>query len=193
MKATSIGGSRSRERFGVLGLGLLIVATVSVYLALRSSALENSGGATSLLPYQMLSRDLVSSDQTVFAGLQQALGSVEAVRAAAARWPDATVLGSIGSTPYTWSDVRQGLFLNYLARPTTDASAAAWLLLIQEPDPLATPDPAPNDETHHRLPDGTTLHVSIWDVPEKSRTSGFAAIPQPQNEGWTQLLMGTGR
>ena len=51
-------------------------------------------------------------------------------------------------------------------------------------------DPAPNDETHHRLPDGTTLHVSIWNMPEAKRRSGFAALRLPQNEGWTNWLVG---
>jgi len=63
----------------------------------------------------------------------------------------------------------------------------AWLLEIQEPEPGAAPDPAPNDEEHHRLPDGTTLHVYVWmhrlggQVP-----SGF--VPQPQNTGWIEMF-----
>jgi hypothetical protein len=28
-------------------------------------------------------------------------------------------------------------------------------------------------------------------VPEKSRATGFTVTPLPQNEGWTQLMIGT--
>jgi hypothetical protein len=86
----------------------------------------------------------------------------------------------------------QGGTVNYVGIPN-EPSAAAWLLAILEPEAGAPPDPAPNDETHHRLPDGTTLHVSIWQVPENTRRSGFSAVAMPQNEGWTQLLVGTAR
>ena len=72
----------------------------------------------------------------------------------------------------------------------SDPSQPAWVLVILEPEPGAPADPAPNDETHHRLPDGTTLHVSIWSMPEAKRRSGFAALRLPQNEGWTNWLVG---
>ena len=181
---TSEIGPKSRERYGVIGLGLLIVATIGIYLVLRSSALESNGGGGGLLPYQSLVHDLVSSDQTTFAEMHRQLAEIEKARATAGRWPDAS---SVTLPPYNWSTTRQGFFLNYLAKPHDDVSAAAWLLLVQEPDPLATPDPAPNDETHHRLPDGTVLHVSVW-------THRFGGqVPneffrQPEAAGWTQVL-----
>ena len=188
MKTTSVGGSRSRERFGVLALAVLIVVTVSAYLALRSSALESTGSAANLMPYQTLARDLVSSDQAMFTDLQQTLVKVEGERAAATKWPDPSTLQATESSSYAWTGARQGFFMNYLARPSTDASGTAWLLLIQEPDPLATPDPAPNDETHHRLPDGTVLHVGIW----MHRFGGQVPadfVRQPDVAGWTQVLV----
>jgi hypothetical protein len=188
MKTTSVGGSESRERLGVIALGVLILVTVSAYLALRSSALESTGSPADLMPYQTLARDLVSSDQIVFTGLQQTLIRVEGERATASKWPDANTLGATGSPSYTWTASRQGFFMNYLARPATDAAGTAWLLLIQEPDPLATSDPAPNDETHHRLPDGTVLHVGIW----MHRFGGQVPpsfVRQPEVAGWTQVLV----
>ena len=187
MKTQSIGRA-GRERFGVLGLAALIVTMVGVYLALRSSALDGADGGT-LLPYQALVRNLVSSDQAMFGDLQKSLIEVEAARARTGRWPEAA--GPDGPTPprsYKWMGSREGLFFNYLAIPSDDVSAAAWLLVIQEPDPAAVPDPAPNDEEHHRLPDGTVLHVSIWthrfgeQVPREF-------VRQPQTAGWVQVLM----
>jgi len=184
MKSTPVGGSKSRERFGVIALGVLIIATVGIYLALRSSALESTGAAGSLMPYQTLVRDLPSSDQALYASLYGQFAGLENARAVTGKWPDAATL-ELAS--YAWSGARQGFYLNYLAKPASDVSAAAWLLVIQEPDPLATPDPAPNDETHHRLPDGTVLHVGVW----SHRFGGQVPsdfVRQPEASGWTQVL-----
>src|SRR4029077_19233010 len=68
----------------------------------------------------------------------------------------------IPSSAYKWTRTQEGLVVNYLAVPSDDDAAAAWLLRIQEPDPNTPLDVAPNDEVHHRLPDGTVLHVTIW-------------------------------
>jgi hypothetical protein len=184
MTETSIIPSGGRESTRVLALAALVVLAVAAYLALKSSALE-SPGAASLLPYQELVVTLVGADQAMFADLTKQMIDVEGMRAAGGQWPDAGRLKSL--TGFTWTASREGYFLNYLATPGDDRSAAAWLLVIQEPDPQALVDPAPNDETHHRLPDGTVLHVSIW-------THRFGAqidrkfVRQPERSGWTQVL-----
>ena len=184
MTRTSVVGAVSRERFGVIGLAGLILVTVAVYLALKSSVLESTSPSR-LMPYQTLVRTLVSSDQAIYEDLQKRLPEIERVRVATGRWPDASTLGVL--SPYTWSKAQEGFFLNYLATPSSDVSDAAWLLVIQEPDPQAPPDPAPNDETHRRLPDGTILHVTIW----THRFGGQvrqAFVRQPESAGWTQVL-----
>ena len=64
----------------------------------------------------------------------------------------------------------------------------AWLVLVQEPEPGAPPDPAKEDEEHHRLIDGTKLHVSTWLHPDGDRVAaGFVRLPQAN--GWTQLYV----
>ena len=184
MTPTTLVSSGGRERAGVLGLAALVVLAIAVYLALKSSAVE-SPGAGSLLPYQELAATLINADQTMFADLTKQMLEIEALRAAQGRWPDAGRLEAPAG--FRWTTSREGYFLNYLATPTDDGSAAAWLLVIQEPDPQAPTDPAPNDETHHRLPDGTVLHVSIW----THRFGGQidrAFVRQPERNGWTQVL-----
>ena len=122
-----------------------------------------------------LIRDASPADQRVFRELQEGLLEAERIRAQTGRWPDVATLAAEGIPPlrpirrrkstYKWTSVRQDWVTNYLGVPS-DPSRPAWVLVILEPEPGAPPDPAPNDETHHRLTDGTTLHVSIWNMPE---------------------------
>ena len=177
-------GIIKRERSGVIALAALIVVSVAAYLALKSSVLESTG-PNRLMPYQTLARTLVSSEQAMFADLQKRIADLESRRAATGRWPEASAAAS--DAPYEWSTAREGFFVNYLARPTTDASASAWLIVIQEPDPQSPPDTAPNDETHHRLPDGTVLHVTIWSHRYGGQIAN-AFVRQPETSGWTQIL-----
>jgi hypothetical protein len=152
-----------------------------------------------LLPFQKLIRDAPPEEQRVFRELQEGLLEAERIRAQTGHWPDVSTLEAEGIPPfaldptqkiaYKWTSVRQDWATNYLGVPS-DTSQPAWVLVILEPEPGAPADPAPNDETHHRLPDGTTLHVSIWNLPEGKRRSGFAALRLPQNEGWTNWLVG---
>jgi hypothetical protein len=191
------------ETLNVLKASAAVVALVAAYLlrpALFGGADARGSRPADLLPFQRLVGDAPGGDQRMFRELQEGLLEAERARATTGQWPDSRTSANDGIPPfapdptrkdaaYRWSTLVQGTTVNYVGVPTT-ASASAWLLVIIEPEAGAPPDPAPNDETHHRLPDGTTLHVSIWQVPEKIRKSGFSAIQLPQNEGWTQLLIG---
>jgi hypothetical protein len=188
-------------------LNVLKVA-VAIVLVAAADVFRPSIGASDvarelpigLLPYQQLIRDAPAGDQRLFRELREGLLEAERIRAETGHWPDVTTLTAEAIPPfapdptrkleYTWTSVRQDWATNYLGVPA-DPSQRAWLLVILEPEPGAPADPAPNDETHHRLPDGTTLHVSIWSMPEDKRRSGFAALRLPQNDGWTNWLVGT--
>lgn len=193
------------ETLNVIKASAAIIVLVAGYLfrpAMLGGADSGSvSRAANLLPFQALVRDVPGADQRMFRELQEGLLEAERIRDTTGKWPDAAALAAEGIPPfgqdptrqtasYRWSTLIQGTTLNYLGIPNT-SSAPAWLMVVIEPEPGAPPDPAPNDETHHRLSDGTTLHVSIWSTPERHRTSGFTAMPLPQNEGWTQLLIGT--
>ena len=195
------------ETLNVLKVSAAIVVLVAAYLfrpvMFGGTDVRSVSRPADLLPFQSLVRDAASTDQRMFRELQEGLLEAERIRTATGRWPDAAAMAADGIPPfaadptrkaaaYGWSTLVQGVTVNYVGIPTT-ATAPAWLLVIIEPESGAPPDPAPNDETHHRLVDGTTLHVSIWQVPEKTRKGGFSAVPLPQNEGWTQLLVGSGR
>ena len=190
------------ETLNVLKAAAAIVLVIAAYLFRPSLGDRVAGGnraAFGLLPYQKVVRDAPAAEQRIFRELQEGLLEAEGIRAATGHWPDVSTLSAQGVPPfapdptqkidYKWTSVRQDWVTNYLGVPA-DPAATAWVLVILEPEPGAPPDPAPNDETHHRLPDGTTLHVSIWNMPENKRRSGLAALRLPQNEGWTNLLVG---
>ena len=193
------------ETINVLKAAAAIFLMVAAYvfrpaIGSQPDGLQAGPSQFGLLPYQRLIADASSSDQRVFREMQEGLLEAERIRAQTGRWPDVAAPEAEGIPPfardptrkltYTWTSVRQHWATNYLGVPS-DRSQPAWVLVILEPEPGAPADPAPNDETHHRLPDGTTLHVSIWNMPEEKRRSGFAALRLPQNEGWTNWLVGT--
>jgi hypothetical protein len=189
------------ETLNVLRVAAAIVVIVAAYVFRPSigspTTVQPQAG---LLPYQRLIRDAAPADQRLFRELQEGLLEAERIRAETGHWPDVTTLEAEGIPPfapdptrkveYKWTSVRQDWATNYLGVPS-DPSQPAWVLVILEPEPGAPADPAPNDETHHRLPDGTTLHVSIWNMTEEKRRSGFAALRLPQNDGWTNWLVGS--
>jgi hypothetical protein len=188
------------ETINVIKAAAAIVFVVAAYIFRPSfSAPDIAAPVAGLLPYQKLIRDASPGEQRIYRELQEGLLEAERIRAQTGRWPDVAALEAEGIPPfasdptqkidYTWTSVRQDWATNYLGVPS-DASQPAWVLVILEPEPGAPADPAPNDETHHRLPDGTTLHVSIWNMPEQKRRSSFAALRLPQNDGWTNWLVG---
>lgn len=194
--ATTIGRSGGQERFRVLALGVGILLLVGVYFGMRSSGPQTG----TLLPFQMLMRDLVGADQKMFETLKQSLLDAEATRAATGRWPDGPALGSLpvalagaesgaaATGAYQWHIQTQGVITHYVGRPSGDVAAPAWMIAIKEPEPGVPTDTAPNDEEHHRLPDGTVLHVSIWTYRFGAQVdTAFAA--QPEAAGWTQILV----
>lgn len=182
-----------RERAGVLALAGGILSVVAVYLALNT-ATGGDDAARRLLPYQTLARTLPDADQRVFTVIRSALVAAESERARTAAWPDAAVLAARGVAPfassdaagYQWTRFQQGAITDYFGQPR-DPSAAAWLLEIQEPEPGMLPDPAPTDDEHHRLPDGTVLHIYVW----MHRFGGqvpVGFVRQPQVSGWLELF-----
>lgn len=182
----SSGGTNGgrRERAGVFALAGFIVTIVIVYLALHAKGGESDASRT-LLPYQALVSSLPEADRPSFRALREAIAPAESMRARTGRWPEPAAL-TLPGPGYRWTRFERGFVINYLGRPD-DPAKPAWLLEIQEPEPGTAPDPAPNDEQHHRLSDGTTLHLYVW----MHRLGGqipSALVPQPQNTGWTEVF-----
>ncbi len=188
------------ETANVLRFAAAVVAILWIYLANTGPGAAGGGQEPrDLLPYQTLFRDLPPGEQRTFRELQEGLLEAEGARGVTGRWPEAPALAAQGIPPfapdptakgaaYAWSLRQQGTLINYLGLPA-GPSAPAWLLSIQEPEPGAPPDRSPADEQHHRLADGTVLHVSIWSHRDGSRVAA-GLFPLPHADGWTQLLAG---
>jgi hypothetical protein len=190
------GAGSSVEKTRVLLLGGLIATGIGAYVFLTATGAGGDKPRT-LLPFQALARTLPESEQARFRSIRQAELAAAAERARTSRWPEVQTLADAGIAPFAadrsageggarWERFQRGTTVNYIGVPA-DPAAPAWLLAIQEPEPGALPDPSPEDEEHHRLPDGTMLHIYVWTHRYGGRVeSRFVA--QPQNEGWTQLF-----
>jgi len=188
-----------QETLHVVRFGALVLLTTWVAVAGGSGARANGSLATDLLPYQVPLDRLAPADQRTFRLLQE--GSIEAERARSAsrESPAVSTLAGGGIPPfasdpitakdgYLWSLRRSGIVADYLGVPTAPARSA-FLLRIQEPAPGDPPDRAPLDETHHRLADGTMLHVSTW-VHPRSTLGSRAVSSVPPDSGWSQVMIG---
>jgi hypothetical protein len=191
--------SARREAANVLRLAAVILLVTWVYLANTATPQAGASGRSNLVSFQKLFRDLGPNDQRMFRSLEEGLLEAENLRASSGAWPTPPALAEQGIPPfavdpivkekYTWSLHHERILVNYLGLPAAP-DQPAYLILVQEPTPGAPPDRAPNDEEHHRLPNGDVLHVSVW------RHERGAKLPDtlfglPEADGWTQLLAGS--
>ena len=184
------------ELLSVVRVGMLVVIASWMVLATDSATFRTGdAGVSHLLPFQKLIRDRPPLEQRVFRELQEGLLEAEMRRVDTRRWPEPGALAADGippfaidptakGGPYTWQLLTSGFFVNYLGIPQR-ADAPAWLVLVQEPDPEGPPDPAREDEEHHRLSSGEMLHVSTW--MRADPRAPIRVVRTPQGEGWTQL------
>jgi len=169
----------------------------------RDPGLDGGIRAGDLAPFQILFRDAAPPVQRMMREVQEGLIEAENVRSTTKRWPAVELLAAQGIPPfasssYRWRLAESGPYVTYLGTPTQEPDAPAFLALIQEPDPgyvEPVAPAAPPDETHHRLFDGTLLHVTLWfhrgTVRPEDADQG--AITRPFAAEWTQVLAGAQR
>lgn len=186
----------------VLRAAAAILFGVLFVIGVRSSDRDPDGGprAGDLAPFQMLFRDATPTVQRMFREMQEGLIEAENTRAATKRWPAVETLAAQGIPPFAdvnsssrWRLLQEGVYAAYVGAPAPGLDAPAFLALIQEPEPgyAETVMPAtPPDELHHRLSDGTLLHVSVWFRPDGLVPEDQKAIARPFAAGWTQVLAG---
>ena len=188
--------SAREELLNVVRAGMVIV--IGAWMVLATDSATSRGPETDkrhLLPFQKLVQDRPPAEQRMFRELQEGLLEAETRRMDRGTWPAVSSLAADGippfaldptakGGPYDWRLLTGGTFVNYLGLPRRPG-APAWLVLVQEPEPGAPPDPAREDEEHHRLINGDMLHVSTW-LRSDARVAD-RIVRAPQAEGWTQL------
>jgi hypothetical protein len=189
--------SARREAQVVLAVAAAIVVGAVLVIAPGHGGVRDGARAGDLLPFQVLFRDAPAPVERMYRELQEGLLEAERRRAATGRWPAVEVLAADGippfapaRPPYRWRLAQDGPVVNYLGHPEPDGPA--FLALVQEPD-SGVVDPgagAALDEFHHRLSDGTLLHVSIWFRAPAAGVPDDRPLAQPAATGWTQVVVG---
>jgi hypothetical protein len=183
----------ARAIFHVLYWSALLVSAETYAPASSSAAAPPS-------PFERRFQDLDPADQRIYRSLREGVAEAERRRSASGRWPSAEELAREGIPPFApdpidrakraWTSAAAGTAVNYLG--TRADGGPAFLLLVVEPDPGTPPDPlAQVDEIHHRLDDGTMIHVTVWMGPGGSPRE-VVTVPPPE-KGWRQIVAGTGR
>ncbi len=186
--------SFQEELANVIRASASIVVLVWIYLAATLG--DGRDLKRTLLPYQALIQNRPTAEQRMFRELQEGLLEAETMRSAEGAWPSPELLAEQGIPPfapdptvrgarYRWSLLKTGNTINYLGLPDRDG-APSWVVVIQEPQPGVPPDQLFEDEEHHKLLDGTMLHVATWSHAAGRRTPERLTTV-PQAEGWEQL------
>jgi hypothetical protein len=145
---------------------------------------------------------LPSDEQRLFRAMQEGSNEAVRLRAESDSWPSASALAASEIPPfapdvldksgYHWADRRGGLFVNYLGVPSATAPKPAFLILVQEPDPIAGERPPPLsvvDEEHQLLTGSVLLHVTYWKRSPTNLDDGI--IVDPALRGWQQIRVKT--
>jgi hypothetical protein len=187
----------------LLAAGFVLLGVIYTYGFEREGArgvAAATGPGSGLLPYQVLFRDLPSDEQRVFRAMQEGVGEALRGRAASGGWPSVEDLAADQVPPFApdpldkahlrWSGATDGMFVNYLGVPSTTPATSAFLVMVQEPDPVTgekPPPPSVVDEEHQVLPDRTLLHVTYWKRPASGLRDGL--VIDPAIEGWQQIRL----
>ena len=142
---------------------------------------------------------LDSDDQRIYRQSLEGLSEAEDVRSRTNDWPSVAQLATRKIPPfaadpldrahYMWRLMRDGTLVNYVGTPDLASKRPTIAIVVLEPEPGAAPDPqAITDETHHKLKDGTMLHVSIW---RGSRTLPAPVSTPAFEDGWRRITRAT--
>jgi hypothetical protein len=150
-------------------------------------------------PFERRFQDLDAPDQRLYQAIREGVAEAEARRSATGEWPSIESLAAEGIPPfaedpidkahYVFKTVKNKTVIDYLGTPAPGSGREAVMVVITEPEPGTAKDPlARVDEVHHRLADGTMIHVTVWMGP-------LIELPReplsvlPLEQGWKQILI----
>lgn len=158
------------------------VIRVVLHVAFWSAAIMLAPAIGSKRAFSQLAVDEVAyvtldgEAQQTYQRTLDALATAEAARSTTGQWPAFTQIPG-----YQWRTMHDGLVTDYVGT----APGRTFVVAIVEPDPGMAADPlAVVDEQHHKLRDGTLLHVSVWinakDLEKVASTPAF-------EDGWRRI------
>lgn len=200
--------SAAAEAGAVLRAIVAVAFVTAIAMTARFGAGEGASPSSAsrtthlvLRPDQLSFAALPAEDQRMYRRCLLGLADAEELRSATGRWPDVAELAARGTPPfsadpldaagYRWQRLLDGTLVNFLGVPADAASPRpSILVVVGEPDPGAPHDPAAViDESHHKLRDGTLLHVSI--SLGTARTLGRPVAMPAFEDGWRQVIVST--
>lgn len=174
----------------------------SALLISGQAAASGNGTASApptLAPLERRFADLEAADQRLFRELREGMAEAEAARSLGGAWPSAAALGTRGVPPfaedpidrarYRWTSLSAKTVTNYLGTPDPASGRPTFLVIVTEPDPGTAIDPAATvDEIHHRLGDGTMIHVTVWTGPDLGPLPAPVSVPDLER-GFRQIVV----
>lgn len=177
-----------------VGLALLQIAIVSA-IAINASRPSKADPASGLQADEIAFAKLDADEQRLYRSSLEGLSELEDARNAKGAWPAIEELAARFVPPfaedpldrfgYRWTMLRDKLVVNYIGIPRDDARPTLVIAAV-EPEPGAA-EVAEVDETHHKLADGTLIHVGIYRG--TLRTAPSAPMSQFSfGEGWRRIV-----
>jgi hypothetical protein len=160
----------------------------------------SAGADAAALPFETRFSTLDAADQRMFRLVQEGIVEAEARRGRTGSWPTPEALAEAGVPPfakdpidragYTWRVATARGLVNYVGEPRAGSGRRPFQVVVTEPVPGTPPDPqVKEDEIHHRLADGTMIHVGTWMGPSLEGVRLPTASPSP-DQGFRQVLVG---
>jgi hypothetical protein len=159
-----------------------------------------AAAADAMLPFERRLSDLDAEGQRMVSNIREGVVEAEARRSKTGSWPLPEVLAGAIIPPfaadpldragYQWRLVEGKGAVNYVGVPREGSGKDTFVVVITEPAPGTPPDPqVKEDEIHHRLANGTMIHVGTWTGPRVEASRLPLVAPNP-DEGFRQVLVG---
>lgn len=180
----------------VLKVAFHIVFWSAFVILGRPDPAKDAAATASDSPFDVRFQDLDGPDQRIFRLIQEGVVEAEAQRSRSKRWPTVEDLARdlippfapdpIDKAGYAWSVRSADGVVNYVGAPSQQGRHT-FVVLITEPPPGTPNDPnATVDEVHHRLSDGTMIHVNIFVGPGLDESVTPVAF-LPAEAGWRRV------
>ncbi len=177
-----------------VALTLLQIVVVSA-IAIAASRPSKADPAAGLMADEIAFAKLDTDEQRQYRRALEGLAEIEDARNAKGTWPTIEELAARGVAPfapdpidrsgYRWTLLRDRLVTNYIGIPTA-ADRPAFVIAAVEPE-AGLAEVVDVDETHHKLADGTMIHVGIY----RGELRSVPASPISQfsfGEGWRRIV-----